>query len=184
MPAPGTMTDYISTTSESSTKSTTAILPGVAVAPLEWTSSFHRLRGDFDGRLGNGLRFLGLLLIIVSAVGLMTGKGFLAIFVGFLLVLIVGQLLVPVTYRLNSEGIERTLFGRRQFKPWVDFESARTNDLVLQLDPKNSLLRGRSRASLCIPLCQRGSTSCERLQRLMPLRVEYCVAEGAPPSSA
>ena len=183
MSAPGTMTDYIPTTSESSTKTTAAIFPGVAVASLEWTSSLHRLRGDFDGHLGNGLRFLGLLLIIVSAVGLITGNGFLASLVGFLIVLIVGQLLVPVTYRLDSQGIERTIFGRRQFKPWSDFESARTNDLVLQLYPKDSLLRGRSRAILCIPLCQRGSTSCERLQRLMPLRVEYCVAEGAPPSS-
>ena len=176
------MTGQIPKSSTSSTKTTTAILPGVAAVPVEWKISFPWLQRDFDNQLGNGLRFLGLFLILVAAVVLITADGFLAMVVGFFIVLIIGHFFAPATYRLDSEGIERKAFGRRQFKPWSHFESAQTDDLTLQLYPKSSVLRGRYRTVLRIPLCRQGSTSCEKLQRLMPLRVEYSVAEQARPT--
>ena len=175
------MTDKIPKSSTSSTKTTTAILPGVAAVPLEWKIPFPWLRGDLDNQLGNGLRFLGLFLIVMAAVVLITGNGYLATVVGFFIILVTGHFFAPATYRLDSEGIERKTVGRRQFKPWSQFASARTDDLMLQLYPKGSVLHGRYRTVLRIPLCRRGSTSCEKLQRLMPLRVEYSAAEQAPP---
>ncbi len=167
------MTDQTPNHSAPSIKTTTAILPGLAATPLRWNVSFRFFWRKFDDQLGYGFRTAGMLLLVISSVILITGKGWLAILVTFFFLLIVGHILVPATYRLDSDGIERTVFGRRRFKPWSEFESAQTNDLILQLYPKKPFSGGRYRATLCIPLCKDGSTSCEKLQQLIPLRVEY-----------
>ena len=171
------MSNSIDKPSASSTKTTRAMLAGVAVTPLQWSVSFPWLRGDPEVRLGNGLRLLGLYLLVIASVIVITGKGYLAVGASLFIIVIVGHLFVPATYRIDNDGIERRTLGRRQFKPWSEFESAQTNDLFLWLYPKEKLLSGRYRTALRIPLCKHGSTSCEKLQRLMPLRVQYVVTE-------
>ena len=101
------MTDQISKSSTSATKTTTAILPGVAAVPLEWKISFPWLRGDLDNQLGNGLRFFGLFLIVMAAVVLITGNGYLVMVVGFFILLITGHFFAPATYRLDSRSARR-----------------------------------------------------------------------------
>ena len=171
------MINPIDKPSASSTKTTQAMLAGVAVTPLQWSVSFPWLRGDLEVRLGNGIRLLGLFLLVIASVIVITGKGYLAIGVSFFILVITGYIFVPATYRIDGSGIERRTLGRRQFKPWSEFESAQTNDLFLWLYPKEKLLSGRYRTTLRIPLCKRGGTSCEKLQRVIPLRVQYVVSE-------
>ena len=153
------------------------MLAGVAVTPLQWSVSFPWLRSDSEVRLGNGFRLLGLFMLVIASVIMITEKGYLAIGASLLIIVITGHLFVPAAYRIDNNGIERRTLGRRQFKPWSEFESAQTNDLFLWLYPKEKLLRGRYRTALRIPLCKYGSTSCEKLQRVMPLRVQYLVTE-------
>ena len=167
------MKDSIAPASMGSTKTTSVMLPRVVAAtPLQWNVSFPSLRGSQDAQLGTGFRLLGLCLIVIGIVILITGKGYLAILVSFFIMVILVHLSLPATYRVDSDGIERRVLGRRQFKRWADFESARTNDLVLWLFPKQNLLRIRYRTALRVPLCKQGNTSCEQLQRIMPLRVQ------------
>ena len=153
------------------------MVAGVAVTPLQWSVSFPWSRGDPEDRLGNGFRFLGLFILVIASVIVITGKGYLAVGVSFFIFVIIGHLFVPTTYRIDDDGIERRTLGRRQFKPWSEFESAQTNNLFLWLYPKKKLLSGRYRAALRIPLCKHGSTSCEKLQQVMPLRVQLSVTE-------
>ena len=154
------------------------MLPNAVVAtPLQWRVSFPSMRGCQDTQLGTGFRLLGLSLIVIGMVILITGKGYLAIAVGFFITVTLVHLFMPATYRVDSNGIERRMLGRRHFKPWSDFESARTNDLVLWLYPKQNLLRGRYRTALRVPLCRQGDISCEQLQRIMPLRVQSIMTD-------
>ena len=153
------------------------MLSGAAATPLQWSVSFPSLRGSQSTQVGLWFRLISLFFVVIGMVILITGKGYLATVVGFFFTAIILHPYVPATYRVDTEGIERRLFGRRQFKPWSDFESARTNDLVLWLYPKQNLLSGRSRRVLCIPLSKQGNTSCKELQRTMPLRVRHTVAD-------
>tara|TARA_Y100001978_G_scaffold201357_1_gene219539 strand:+ start:595 stop:1119 length:525 start_codon:yes stop_codon:yes gene_type:complete len=171
------MKDPITPASGGSTKTTSAMLSGAAATPLQWSVPFPSLRGSQSTQVGLWFRLIGLFFVVIGMVILITGKGYLATVVGFFFTAIILHPYVPATYRVDTEGIERRLFGRRQFKPWSDFESARTNDLVLWLYPKQNLLSGRSRRVLCIPLSKQGNTSCKELQRTMPLRVRHTVAD-------
>lgn len=159
------MMDDSSRTLEGSTQATPPLKSGIATTPLEWTASFPETWNvQWAGRL------LGLFLIFIGAVGMVTEKAALAAFAGMMVVLLLSPRFLPVTYRLSSEGIRQNSLGRSRFKPWSDFQSAELCGRALQLTPKQSFFRGRSRIVLSIPLGQIDDVF-EKLQRLMPLRL-------------
>ena len=167
------MSEPIFRHSASSTKTTAGILLEGTATAVEWRISSPWHRENWETQLGQGLRLLGLLLLIFATVVIITGKLSLALTVVVFVTLIVGYFFIPVTYRIDTAGIERNVLRRRQSKSWTDFESAKMDDRTLWLYPKESVLRGRYRTVLVIPLCKRGSNSAEKIQRLMPLGVQF-----------
>ena len=165
------MMDDINPTPDGSTKATTAIRSTATATPLEWKCSLSNF--------GRGIKQLGLLLIVAGSVGLITGKISLAILAGLMLALVTLRSLLPVSYRLSNEGIERKTLGYHQFKPWSDFQAAYLNHEMLQLALKNSPFKGQTQWIVRIPLTEKASVIYENLQELMPFPLEAALEEKA-----